>query len=1630
MSLMLGFHRKILVTGMAIVAIALLSLAPSRSWATEHHVPCAAGRQPCYNTITEALKEVENGDLVTVHAGAYNEKLDLPQRLFSLISTGGADATIINGGGDGRVINNAHAHHDSIIKGFTITGGRCGSGESGGGYSGGPINIIECRFINNKCPGGRGGGLHITGSGSNNTWALVKDSTITGNEAGVAGGGIAINEAVLIENCHITGNKVLTGGDGRGGGVSMSVGAIIHNSHITGNLVQANNAYGGGILAGIDLELHGGTVADNQAQGENNARGGGIYASGTNLGAFGVSVSGNQAVITGSGSPNTAVAGGIFCSSGTVMTFAPNVTGNSPDETYGCFECKDSEECTAAGKPNSETVSDPVNTYTGESIIAPPPDLYLGGPLPLYFSRYYTSRLQTDCGWKGCLGRHWSHNFRWRLLKLSEHIRVVDDRGRGYWFEPSGGGWKHIGRKTSHFQLVEGVGAASGREYTFGDPRSKQLYTFDDSGVLKKIGDTKGNALNLTHDVNGLLLSVADGLGRELTFTYDGKDRLTSVSDGTRTVVFELYPDHDKVKSITDARGNKAVSYGHWSSSTGLLRRIDHTRGGDTYKVSEFSHSQGRVTAQYDAYDNATRLTYDGDRRAIKDALDQTARHSYNPQGDLTLFEGTDGLAIAKSYDEDGRLSKLTDRLGDVTTYSYDEASGRPARITETDGTMTAMSYVARTVGGITFHYLGEVRCADGTAKKLSYDGVGNPTMLEDQAGSVWRYTYNDRGQVLTATNPLGGVKSYSYNEDGTRAWKLDPGGNRTTYDYDSLRRLTRVTRPDLTTRVYSFDENNNLLSRTDEEGRMVTFSYDETNNLVQAADPLGRASLLGYDLMDRVTTATDRRGKSASWSYDKLGRKATFTDRAGMVTSYGYDMRGRLTAVTDGAGQVWKRSYDAESVLASRTDPLGNRWIHTSDKMGRLTGGTSPLGFTTRIRYDALGRVTATENPLGERADLSYDARGRVSGMALMAGAIAVSYTRNALGLITEVRDPNNKAWGRGYDTAGRLISRTDPLGNQRIYSYDTRNRVRRIDLPGAGSPSLELTYDGRGRVTRRHYSDGTDLAYTYDTLGRLTATAGVSLSHDENGLIVTSNGLKMTRQALGRIKTLELAPGKVVTYSYNSRSLLSRIEDWLGGITAYTYDEAGRLVEMSRPNGIVTTYSHDEDSRLVGINHGAQYSILLGRDAAGRITAAERTVPQPADPGPGGAMLLEYDAASQVSSHTYDALGRLTGDGTRTCQWNLASRLKKLTESGATTQYAYDGLGLRLGRTTGGVTREYIWNYGLGLPSVNVVREGGNDLRYYITTPGGALLYSVEASDGSRRFYHYDEMGNTLYLSRDDGSEAARYAYGPYGALLGESGQADNPFTWQGRYGVMREGGAGLYYVRARYYDSSAARFLSRDPVKSHTPLGINPYQYGVRNPLFYNDPLGEEPIIEVEGFGTPWVARGNQGYYGTFLYFQHMDAPDSRFYYDPEGSIPNSMFVPLKKGDRSPEGVDKYNKWLARQAFETGIWLSQIFETDELDLRNIYMNRIQYDEAIYWDKKDEEARKRRDPVMVEFLKRSESIRQLRIRQLREAPRVKGSLPGMDMRIRPPGGGYSYPEEEVIDDVTEDLEGIVVLG
>jgi RHS repeat-associated protein len=105
-----------------------------------------------------------------------------------------------------------------------------------------------------------------------------------------------------------------------------------------------------------------------------------------------------------------------------------------------------------------------------------------------------------------------------------------------------------------------------------------------------------------------------------------------------------------------------------------------------------------------------------------------------------------------------------------------------------------------------------------------------------------------------------------------------------------------------------------------------------------------------------------------------------------------------------------------------------------------------------------------------------------------------------------------------------------------------------------------------------------------------------------------------------------------------------------------------------------------------------------------------------------------------------------------------------------------------------------------------------------------------------GTTSFYQADGLGSLTSLSNGSGALANTYTYDSFGNLTASSGSITNSLRYTGR---EWDGETGLYYYRARYYDSSVGRFISEDPLSFGA--GIDFYSYVKNNPVRTFDPSG---------------------------------------------------------------------------------------------------------------------------------------------------------------------------------------------
>ena len=204
-----------------------------------------------------------HGGEVWVAAGSYAERIVLPPYVSLYGGFAGAEAsrdqrdwsrnaTVLDGGGLGSVVQVQTGHRVSRIDGFAIRNG------NGGG--------IRCTYssptiTNNTIAGNSGGGIYCGSS------ALIANNTISGNSVSGSGGGILCGYS----SATIANNISSDNSAGSGGGIFCGS----SSPTIANNTITANSAdYCGGIYCYSSSP----TIANNTIAGNSGgSTGGGIY---------------------------------------------------------------------------------------------------------------------------------------------------------------------------------------------------------------------------------------------------------------------------------------------------------------------------------------------------------------------------------------------------------------------------------------------------------------------------------------------------------------------------------------------------------------------------------------------------------------------------------------------------------------------------------------------------------------------------------------------------------------------------------------------------------------------------------------------------------------------------------------------------------------------------------------------------------------------------------------------------------------------------------------------------------------------------------------------------------------------------------------------------------------------------------------------------------------------------------------------------------------------------------------------------------------------------------------------------------------------------------------------------------
>lgn len=779
----------------------------------------------------------------------------------------------------------------------------------------------------------------------------------------------------------------------------------------------------------------------------------------------------------------------------------------------------------------------------------------------------------------------------------------------------------------------------------------------------------------------------------------------------------------------------------------------------------------------------------------------------------------------------------------------------------------------------------------------LSYDSFGNlgseKVTGTGMAARILAINWGPRGQrPIRIANPLAQLTRYTWDEaNGLPLTLTDANGAVVRWRYDGFGRLAQETQPDGTSTAWSLES---CKSGCDSRAKYRIVQEDRDN-----AGAVRVTARLEVDQNERgFRLESQRRGGGTSIStVDSDDRGLPIRQylpywEGGTSPGYwqkDYDLLGRLRTaeLLAGGGGIQRSAafqYDGHSTIA--TDSLGHATTGTRTAWGRIAEVVDPLGGRTRYDYDAFGRMLGVRDAANNTASTAtFNPRGmKLTQTDMDMGKW--TWTRNALGEVTALRDAKGQIARFEYDALGRITRRIAPDGTE-DWTWGATAANRDIGrLAGISSPGYaeNFTFDGIGRpATRTIVADANyRYDYAYNALGLLdsitypAAGAGspFKIRHDydagrinrisnghapgdaywtHNAEDAAGNRLDESLGSVIRIVSGYTPVGGMLEYR-QSLAGTARIQD-----LAYGWDANGNLTRREDLNqNLVESFRYDALDRVDESRRNGSVNLELDYDAIGNIR-------RKSDVCPSAGACYTYHATRRhavVSAagrkFAYDANGNMTKRDGATIGWTSANLPISIAHSsGNSSQFSYgpDGRRWKQVAKQGSTTETTIYAGGL---FEKITRAGVTAWRHYVETPSGFTAIHLRYSDTAAPVMRYlarDHIDTTDRILDAAGKPVVAESFDAFGRRRGVNWIGVPTAAELAKIAaVTRDGFTGhehldnidLIHMNGRVYDPALGRFISADPYVTlpYDSQGLNRYAYALNNPLAFVDPSGFDP------------------------------------------------------------------------------------------------------------------------------------------------------------------------------------------
>jgi RHS repeat-associated protein len=807
------------------------------------------------------------------------------------------------------------------------------------------------------------------------------------------------------------------------------------------------------------------------------------------------------------------------------------------------------------------------------------------GP-PLELTRYYNSQLAATAKSPGTFGYGWTSTFSANLTvnEQAETATVRNDDGSTVVFYLVGGAYKAA-------PWVQAKLAKEATNYVYTLPSQTKLL-FNSSGQLTKVTDRHGNAITLAYNAKSQLETATDGAGRKLTFAYNAGGQVESVKDPMGHLSKYTY------ESSNLATVNLPEEKLRWKFGYDASRQLTTLTDGRSHSTTFEYDASKRVKLEKDALEHKRTIEYPSSTEAkVTEPNTSTTVAVFNSAFEPTAITLASGTAIAakttSEYDSSFNLKKITDPNSHSTEFTYD---GEGNRTSEKD--------------------------ANGNETKWTYNGTHDVLTVTTPKTETTTFTRNAAGDPETIKRPAPEAKTQetklTWAANGDLEEEVDPLNHKTTFKYDKYGDEESETDPETDKATRTFNENGQVISEVSPRGNEVGKTPSEYETKIKrdaqgrpevVTDPLGHETKYKYDGNGNLEVLTNANGHATTYVYNAVDQRTEVKAANGNTAKMAYDAEGNVESKTDGNNHTTKYEHNLLNQLTKTTDPLKRETTRTYYTAGNLKELKDAKGRTTTYTYDAGDRLEKIDYSDAATPDVTYkygkddevtemtDGTGTSKNTydeldrlteSKNGNAEVVKYEYNLGDEITKITYPNGQAVVRKFDTAGRLESTKDWLGNETKFAYNRDSMPATTTFPATTENKDEYAYDRADRLEKTTMKRGAttlaSLTYARKNAGQLESVTQTGLPGAEKPTYGYDEKERMTSGA-GSVFKYDAAdsPTEVAgtVQKFDEASQLTE-----AGSTKYVYDEVGERTETKPSVGPVTKYSYDQDGNLISAN------------------------------------------------------------------------------------------------------------------------------------------------------------------------------------------------------------------------------------------------------------------------------------------------------------------------------------------------------------------------------------------------------------------------------------------------------------